>query len=158
MRKHSQLPMHGHRNGWGMLTRCPELGIAFPAYQKLWRLAGADHLHVNGLQNKFWEPDDSVITSLHACLTPLFGGYLAMPVISSGQWAGQAPETYRRAGTTDLMYLCGGGIMGHPGGPTAGVTSIRQAWEAAVQGIPLGAYAQSHRELREAIEKYGSLR
>ena len=159
MRRHSQLPIHGHRNGWGMFTRCQELGIAFPAYQKLWRLAGVDHLHVNGLQNKFWEPDDSVVASLHACLTPLFPGmandYVAMPVVASGQWAGQAPETYRRAGTADLMHLAGGGIMAHPGGPAAGVASMRQAWEAAMQDIPLEAYARNHVELREAIKKFG---
>ncbi len=159
MRRHSRLVIHGHRNGWGMFTRCPELGIAFPAYQKLWRLAGVDHMHVNGLQNKFWEPDDSVVASLHACLTPLFSGtgkaYLAMPVVASGQWAGQAPETYRRAGGTDLIHLAGGGIMAHPGGPGAGVASMRQAWEAAIQGIPLETYAREHRELREAIEKFG---
>ena len=35
VRRHSQLPIHGHRNGWGMLTRCPYLGIDFRAYQKL---------------------------------------------------------------------------------------------------------------------------
>jgi len=162
MRRHSQLVIHGHRNGWGMLTRCPELGIAFPAYQKLWRLAGVDHMHVNGLQNKFWEPDDSVVASLHACLTPLFSGgqrdYLAMPIVASGQWAGQAPETYRRAGTTDLIHVAGGGIMAHPGGPAAGVASMRQAWEAAVQGIPLETYAQEHPELQQAITKFGGLR
>jgi len=75
----------------------------FTAYQKLWRLAGVDHLHVNGLMNKFCEPDDSVIRSIKACLTPMLGGYLAMPVVSSGQWSGQAPETYRRTETLDLI-------------------------------------------------------
>lgn len=159
LRQHSQLPIHGHRNGWGMYTRCPALGIAFSAYQKFWRLAGVDHLHVNGLQNKFWEPDDSVVTSIHACRTPLFPrpyeDYLVMPVVSSGQWAGQAPETYRLAWTVDLMFLAGGGIMAHPGGPAAGVTAIRQAWEAAIAGIPLSDHAQTHTELRQAIEKYG---
>lgn len=158
LRKHSQLPIHGHRNGWGMYTRCPALGIAFTAYQKLWRLAGVDHLHVNGLQNKYWEPDESVVKSIHACQKPMLGGYAVMPVLSSGQWARQAPETYRRAGTVDLMYLAGGGIMAHPSGRSAGVTAIRQAWEAAVQGVPLEEYAKEHCELREAIEKYGGLR
>jgi ribulose-bisphosphate carboxylase large chain len=67
LRRHSQLPIHGHRNGWGMFTRCPQLGIEFTAYQKLWRLAGVDHLHVNGLQNKFWEPDDSLFAPLNRC-------------------------------------------------------------------------------------------
>ena len=40
-----------------------------------------------------------------------------LPVLSSGQWAGLAPETYRQTGTTDLLVLAGGGIHGHPGGP-----------------------------------------
>ena len=35
-----ELAIHGHRNGWGMMNRHPLLGIEFPAYQKLWRLAG----------------------------------------------------------------------------------------------------------------------
>ena len=158
LRNRCALPIHGHRNGWGMLTRHPHLGIAFTAYQKLWRLAGVDHLHVNGLQNKFWEPDDSVVRSIQSCLTPLLGGYPIMPVVSSGQWGGQAPDTYRRTQTVDLMYVAGGGIMAHPGGPAAGVTALRQAWEAAVSGVPLEQYAQAHQELRQTLEKFGKAR
>lgn len=158
LRKHSQLPIHGHRNGWGMLTRHPYLGMSFKVYQKLWRLLGADHIHVNGLNNKFWEPDDSVVASIKACLTPMFGGYEIMPVLSSGQWGGQAPETYRQVGSVDLMYLAGGGIMAHPGGPAAGVAAIRQAWEAAVAGVGLEAHAEAHPELRGALEKFGGAR
>jgi ribulose 1,5-bisphosphate carboxylase large subunit-like protein len=80
----------------------------------------------------------------------------AMPVISSGQWGGQAPETYRRTGTTDVMYVAGGGIMAHPMGPAAGLRALQQAWEAAVEGIPLGEYARTHPELKEAIRTFGS--
>ena len=139
------LPIHGHRNGWGMYYRHPALGMEFTAYQKLWRLAGVDHLHVNGLKNKFCESDESVVRSIKACLTPMFGGYLAMPVVSSGQWGGQAEETFRQTQTLDLMYLAGGGILAHPGGPAAGVAAIRQAWEAAVAGVPLEEYARGTR-------------
>jgi len=156
LRSHCQLPIHGHRNGWGAFTRCPYLGIEFMAYQKLWRLAGVDHLHTNGLRNKFWEPDESVIRSARACLKPFLGGYQIMPVLSSAQWAGQAPDTYRALGCVDLMYLCGGGIMGHPGGIRAGVTSVLQGWEAALTGKPLEEHAQDHEELRQAIEMYGT--
>ena len=155
LRSRSSLPIHGHRNGWGMLTRCPQLGIAFPAYQKLWRLAGVDHIHVNGLANKFWEPDESVVRSIRACLAPLLGGFRCMPVISSGQWGGQAPETYRRAQSIDVMYLAGGGIMAHPAGPAAGVAAIRQAWAAAVSGVDLYEYALDHAELQQSLEKFG---
>jgi len=155
LRRHSRLPIHGHRNGWGMLTRCAALGMEFSAYQKIWRLAGVDHFHVNGLDNKFWEPNDSVVRSIQACLTPLFGGYTVMPVVSSGQWGGQAPETYLRTGTVDLLYLAGGGILAHPGGSMAGVRALRQAWEAAIAGVPLEEYAAEHAELAQAIEKFG---
>lgn len=157
VRRRSALPIHGHRNGWGMLTRYPYLGMGFRAYHKFWRLAGADHLHTNGLRNKFFESDDSVVDSARACLTPMFGGYVVMPVLSSGQWAGQAPDTYRRIGSADLLYLCGGGILAHPGGIAAGVASVRQGWEAALAGQPLEEWAERHAELRQAIESYGRL-
>lgn len=157
LRKHSQLPIHGHRNGWGMFTRSPYLGIEFAAWHKIWRLAGVDHMHCNGLRNKFWEPDESFITSARACLQPMFADkpYVAMPVIASAQWAGQAVDTYREVGSADLMYVCGGGIVGHPDGITAGVLSVRQAWEAAMQGVALDEYAKTHVELRRALENFG---
>lgn len=154
LRQHSQLPIHGHRNGWGALTRHPLLGFDYRGFQKFWRLAGADHLHVNGIRNKFTESDASVIASARECLTPMLGGYTVMPVFSSGQSAEQAPDTYAALGSVDLMYLAGGGIMAHPSGPAAGVASLIQSWEAAVQGIPLAEYAKSHAALRQALERY----
>lgn len=152
---HSQLPVHGHRNGWGMFDRSPLLGIGFSAYQKIWRVAGVDHLHTNGIRNKFCETDESVLASIRACLEPLFDGYPVMPVLSSGQWAGQAKDTYDQIQSTDLMYLCGGGIVGHPSGIEAGVKSIQQAWEAALKCVPLEDYALEHVELKEALGFYG---
>lgn len=155
LRKHCQLPIHGHRNGWGMLTRFPGLGIEFRAYQKIWRAIGIDHLHINGIQNKFWESDDSVMRSLEALREPLWSGYDVLPVISSGQWGGQAPETWRRGKTKDLLYLAGGGIMAHPAGIAGGVRAIRQAWDAAYQGISLEDYARQHHELRQSLDTFG---
>ena len=148
------LAIHGHRNGWGMLNRHPLLGIEFPAYQKLWRLAGVDQIHVNGIGNKFWESDDSVVRSIEACLKPLLGGMPVLPVVSSGQWGGQAPETFRRTQTVDLLYMAGGGIMAHPHGPAAGVRSLRKWWEAAVEGLVTDA-AVKYPELQISIEKFG---
>jgi ribulose-bisphosphate carboxylase large chain len=159
LRRHSRLPIHGHRNGWGYLSRHPALGFDYPAYAKLYRLAGADHMHVNGIRNKFCEPDDSVVASARDCLTPMFErpgkGCEAMPVFSSGQWAGQAPDTFRALGSVDLIYACGGGIVAHPGGIAAGVCSVRQAWEAAVEGVPLEIYASGRPELAQALAQYG---
>ena len=148
------MPIHGHRNGWGAITRCDILGMEYQPYQVIWRIAGVDHMHVNGLRNKFCE-SDTVIASIKALRTPIFGGYHAMPVISSGQWAGQTVDTYRAIKTTDVMYLCGGGIVGHPDGIEAGVKSVIQAWQAALQGKSLEEMAIDHKELKQAFEFYG---
>lgn len=147
------LPIHAHRNGWGTLSRHPLLGWSYVAWQKIWRLAGADHMHVNGLQNKFAEADESVIASARACLTPLFADKpcRVMPVFSSGQSARQAPATYAALGSTDLIFAAGGGILAHPDGPAAGVAGLRAAWEAAVAAIPLEEYARQRPELRRAL-------
>jgi ribulose-bisphosphate carboxylase large chain len=154
----SELPIHGHRNQWGMYTRCPALGMSFTAYQKICRLAGSDHLHVNGLNSKFYEPNESVITSLRSVLSPMMNGYPAMPVLSSGQWAGTAINTYQSTQTVDVIHLAGGGILAHPDGPAAGAASMRQGWEAAVQGIDLYEYAEKHPELKGAIDKFSKIR
>jgi len=167
------LAIHGHRNGWGMLNRHPLLGIEFPAYQKLWRLAGVDQIHVNGIANKFWESDDSIVRSIEACLKPLFqfpslegsgvgsarlqrdNSCSILPVVSSGQWGGQAPETYRRTKTVDLLYMAGGGIMAHPDGPAAGVRSLRKWWEAAVEGLTMEQAASKYPDLKRSVDKFG---
>jgi len=150
-----QLAIHGHRNGWGMLTRHPLLGIAFKAYQKIWRLAGVDQLHVNGIQNKFWESDDSVVESIQSCLTKMYSHKTVLPVVSSGQWGGQAPETYRRTQTIDLLYMAGGGIMAHPLGAAAGVMALHQAWNAAMNGMSIEEAAALYPELAKSVEKFG---
>lgn len=157
LRGHSQLPIHGHRNGWGAFTRHPGLGFAFPAYQKLWRLAGVDQLHVNGIRSKFCESDASVIESAQACLAPWAGLNPLMPVSSSGQWAGQAPDLYAALASDDVMHLAGGGIIGHPDGIAAGMTSMREGWEAAKAGVSLERYAESHPALRRALVHFGKL-
>ena len=155
LRRTTGLPVHGHRNGWGALTRHGSLGFSFIAYQKFWRLAGVDQLHVNGLRNKFWEPDASVVASARACLRPLGTTRPVLPVFSSAQSAVQARDTYQALGSTDLMYICGGGIMGHPDGVAAGVASVVEAWSAAVEGVPATERALGHVALRRALETFG---
>ena len=149
-------PIHAHRNGWGYLSRAPMLGWSFTAWQKIWRLAGADHMHVNGIANKFSEPDDSVVESARACLTPLFPERpaLAMPVFSSGQTVRQVAPTYAALGATDLIFAAGGGVMAHPDGPAAGVASLREAWQAAITGSTLDRHAQRHPSLARALEAF----
>lgn len=158
LRRATPLALHGHRNGYGALSRHPQLGISFQAYQVLWRLAGVDHMHVHGLQGKFSQSDDEVVESARDCLSPLAPGLQdqVLPAFSSGQWAGTVPATYGAIATDDLLFMSGGGILAHPDGPEAGVASLRQAWAAARAGISLPDYAREAAELRRALEFFGA--
>lgn len=154
LRRHTDLAIHAHRNGYGALARHPMLGISFQPYQALWRLAGVDHMHVYGLDSKFVQSNEEVVESAAECLRPLASSLedAVMPAFSSGQWAGTVPQTYAATGTTDLLFMAGGGVLAHPMGPAAGVASIRQAWVATIAGRPLDQAAQSAPELAAAIK------
>lgn len=151
--RHSDLPIHAHRCGWGYLSRHPALGWSYAAWSKLWRVAGADHMHVNGLANKFCEDDDSVLTSARAQITPVWPDKpcIAMPVFSSGQTVLQAARTWQGLGSADLIHAVGGGIMGHPDGPEAGVHALRVAWDAAMAGDTIDSRAASDPALARAV-------
>ncbi|MEM3182548.1 MAG: RuBisCO large subunit C-terminal-like domain-containing protein, partial [Fervidicoccaceae archaeon] len=56
----------------------------------------------------------------------------------------------------DIVIQIGGGTIGHPDGPAAGARAVRQAMEAAMSGIPLQEYAREKKELRRALEKWGT--
>jgi ribulose-bisphosphate carboxylase large chain len=160
LRRHTDLAIHGHRNGFGMFARHPALGIDFQPYALLWRLAGVDHMHVHGLNGKFAQANEEVIQSARDCLTPLADPAdtkdVVMPAFSSGQWAGTLPATLDVVPSGDLMFMCGGGILAHPGGPAAGVASVRQAWAAWRSGQSLDKAARQAPALRQALEFFGA--
>lgn len=157
LRRNTDLALHGHRNGFGAFSRHPALGIGFDAYQALWRLTGVDHMHVHGLGGKFAQPDTEVIDGARASLTALGGtDDRVLPAFSSGQWAGTVPMTYAAVATTDLLFMAGGGIMAHPGGPASGVESIREAWRAVVAGEDLALAARTNTPLAEALARFGT--
>lgn len=154
LRSYSQVPIHGHRTMFGSIGRSEQVGIAFKVWQKLVRLCGADHLHTNGISNKFYETDAEVLEAISDVRRPLLSLTPTVPVLSSGQWAGLAHDTYAATGTTDMLVLAGGGIHGHPLGSAAGVESMRVAWNAAENGIPLETMSRDNAALRVAIDTF----
>jgi 2,3-diketo-5-methylthiopentyl-1-phosphate enolase len=55
----------------------------------------------------------------------------------------------------DMIFLAGGGMLGHPMGYTAGAKAFRQAIDAAMAGIDLAVAAKQQPELRSALETWG---
>ncbi|GHC75597.1 RuBisCO large subunit C-terminal-like domain-containing protein [Limoniibacter endophyticus] len=160
LRRSTDLVLHGHRNGYGAFSRHEALGIGFSAYQTLWRLAGVDHMHVHGLKGKFAQPDAEVIEGAQACLSKLTPDGIddrVLPAFSSGQWAGTVPATWDAIKSEDVLFMAGGGVMGHPGGPSAGIESIREAFAAMRAGETLEKRAQTAASLREALDFFGAV-
>ena len=157
LRRHTPLAVHAHRNGYGAMSRHPALGMGFQAYQTLWRLAGVDHVHVHGLQGKFAQADEEVLHSAQDCQRRLSARAddRVMPAFSSGQWAGTVAPTWAALRSEDLLFMSGGGFLAHPGGPQAGVLSIRQAWTAMREGVELEAFARHAPELAQAMAFFG---
>lgn len=157
LRRHTPLAIHGHRNGYGALSRHPLLGFSFQAWQTLWRLAGVDHMHVHGLQGKFSQTDEEVIESARDTLAPLAEGIddRVLPAFSNGQWAGTVPATWDSVRSNDLLFMSGGGILAHPDGAAAGVASLQEAWDAVQRGQTLSDRAARSPALRRSIEFFG---
>ncbi len=73
-----------------------------------------------------------------------------MPVSSAGNRPASIGANIKTLGT-DMMFLAGGGIHGHPDGSTAGARAMMQAARAALSGVPLDQAAREHSELQRAL-------
>jgi len=164
------LAIHAHRAMHAAFTRLPFHGISMFVLAKLLRVVGVDQLHVGTpevgkleakkldvlynvrvLREERFDPMEGDETKL-----PMSFYHIkpAFPVASGGLHPGTVPQVIESMGV-DVVIQVGGGVIGHPDGPLAGAMAFRQAVEATVKGIPIEAYAESHKELRRALEKWG---
>ena len=93
--------------------------------------------------------------SFFDCMTPIFSpADRPLPVVCSGQWGGQAVETYERTGrtSTSCIWAAAASTATRRAGGRRAAT--RQAWAAAEAGVPWRR-AQDHPELAATIEKFG---
>ena len=159
LRHHTPLAIHAHRNGFGAMSRHPSLGMEFQAYHALYRLSGIDHMHVHGIGGKFVDTAEEVTDATRACLQPLSKGGpddRVIPAFSSGQWAGTLPLAQEAAQGSDYMFMCGGGILAHPDGPSAGIASLQEAYEAVIAGQSLAKVTATRPSLAAAMQFFGS--
>ncbi|MCX8093408.1 MAG: RuBisCO large subunit C-terminal-like domain-containing protein [Candidatus Goldbacteria bacterium] len=151
--KHTQVPIHCHRDFAVSTFRSPYIGITSYVFTKLTRLAGGDQIQCGGISGYLYEDDSEVLKSFDACLENLGNIKKSLPVSSGGMWAGTLPINLRKIKHNNFMFLSGGGIFGHPDGGYAGVKSILSAYEAIKKGIKLEKYNCEY--LQKAIKKFG---
>ncbi len=167
------LAIHAHRAFHAAFTRNPLHGVAMFVLAKLYRLVGVDQLHIGTPEVGKLEAKVRDVVN-HACVLresiykpdpddafhveqPWYYIKPVFPVSSGGLHPGNLPEVIKTLGT-DIVIQVGGGVLGHPDGPRAGAIAVRQAIEATLRGIPLEEYAETHRELKRALEKWGRSR
>ena len=148
-----KVPIHVHRTMHGAFTKDPRHGINILVLSKLVRMVGGDALHIGTLgvgKMAAGAHDDS---NLKACLGDDVPYKTVMPVCSGGVHPSLVADIIARSGM-DVQIQAGGGVAGHPGGVRAGAMAMSQAVHAAYEGIPAAEYAESHPELRIALERW----
>ena len=146
-----KLVIHAHRAGHAAFTKNPKHGIAMRAIAKVSRIIGVDQLHVGTVVGKMSENREEVLENIDALKAEMDGLKPVLPVASGGLHPRLVPALMETFGK-DFVIQAGGGIHGHRDGTCAGAMAMRQAVDAAMQGIQLEEYAKTHKELKVALE------
>ncbi len=136
-----------------MLALLP--AINFPVLSKICRLCGADMI----LTPSIWSsipvasPEECLRVSqtLHA---PFYHIKPIFPMPGAGIYPGAVPPMLEENGP-DMIFMAGGGMLGHPMGYTAGAMAFRQAIDAAMAGVALDVAAKDKPELLAALKTWG---
>ncbi|XVH31899.1 type III ribulose-bisphosphate carboxylase [Haloferacaceae archaeon DSL9] len=148
------LAIHAHRAMHAAFDRLPTHGVSMRVLAQLGRLCGVDQLHTGTADLGKLANEDTV--GINEWLYgDLYGLKDVLPMASGGLHPGLVPELVERCGT-NIGIQAGGGVHGHPDGTHAGAKALRQAVDATVAGESLESYADSHPELRTAIDKWGT--
>nr|WCC58493.1 ribulose-1,5-bisphosphate carboxylase/oxygenase large subunit [Plastid transformation vector pLEVpotRr] len=157
--------LHYHRAGHGAVTS-PQSKRGYTAFVhcKMARLQGASGIHTGtmGFGKMEGESSDRAIAYMltqDEAQGPFYrqswGGMKACtPIISGGMNALRMPGFFENLGNANVILTAGGGAFGHIDGPVAGARSLRQAWQAWRDGVPVLDYAREHKELARAFESF----
>ena len=153
LRKHTKVPLIGHFPFIAAFSRLEKYGVHSRVITKLQRLAGLDAVIMPGFGNRMMTPEQEVRENIEECLNVMGSLKRSLPVPGGSDSALTLDTVFRKVGSVDFGFVPGRGIFGHPMGPKAGASSIRQAWKAIERGIPLDSYAETCPELRAMLGK-----
>jgi ribulose-bisphosphate carboxylase large chain len=158
LRKHATVPLIAHFPFIAAFSRLAGYGVHSRVMTRLQRLAGFDVVIMPGFGSRMMTPEQEVLDCVRACLEPMGPIKPVLPVPGGSDSAATLETVYRKIGSVDFGFVPGRGVFGHPMGPRGGGASIRQAWEAIRQGIPVADHAATHPELAAALEAFGPRR
>ncbi len=176
------LALHAHRAMHGAMTRDKYQGISMNVIAKCARLVGVDILHIGtanvgklvGSAQEVLEIEEEITTEcehhlhhqLHHTLVKAHPELHTLeqdwckiksvfPCSSGGLHPFIVDKVMNKLGI-NIMLQIGGGIHGHPSGSYAGAKAMREAVEAYMDGIPLKDAARTSKELKQALDYWGT--
>jgi ribulose-bisphosphate carboxylase large chain len=156
LRRHATVPIVSHFPFIAAFSRVPVHGVHSRVLTRLQRLAGCDVIIMPGFGGRMMTPEHEVRENLEACLDPMGPIKPALPVPGGSDSAATLERVHRLVGHADFGFVSGRGVFGHPQGPTAGARSLRQAWSAIADGVPVAERAASQPELAAALAAFGA--
>ena len=144
------------------------------ALAKSARLVGVDNIHIGTAVGKLVSPREEVLAieteieqleieqamvskKEHILKQEWHNIKPVLAVSSGGLHPGLVPYVMDMLGK-DIVLQLGGGIHGHPNGTKAGAVALRQAIDAASSNVSLKEHAKSHKELKAALDTWGTER
>lgn len=166
-----KMAIHGHRAMHATFTRNLKHGISMLLFEKLMKLIGVDQIHTGTVIGKL-SGDEKEILAMEKMLAknqvseiknlrmPQKWNHIkpVLPVSSGGLHPGILEKIFDIYKTTNIGVQIGGGTLGHPDGIESGARAVMQAIGAYKQEISVKEYAKNHKELRRALEKWGTMR
>ena len=150
-----KVPILYHPCSSGPMVAPEKGGLTFPLFAKLARISGADIMVLYTYLGKFvGATKDGNLQVLAQTRCALQGKRTTACLLGGGSHPGLVPLLLESFGP-DTIIGAGGAVHGHPNGSRAGAKAMRQAIDAAMNGIPLREHAEKHSELRLALEKWG---
>jgi ribulose-bisphosphate carboxylase large chain len=166
------LAIHAHRAMHAAFDRSHIHGITMQFIAKLMRMIGVDSIHVGTVVGKLvgsrhevqdierevaskMLQEEDTKKSIHTLNQNWYHIKPTLPVSSGGLHPGIVPSVIKILGT-DIGLLVSGGIHGHPEGTRKGAMATIQAIESTMKGIDIYQYAKTHKELKTALNKWGT--
>lgn len=155
LRRHARVPLIAHFPVIAAMSRLPHFGVHTRVLTKLQRLAGFDVVIMPGFGPRMMTAEDEVLECIAACTEPMGPIKPALPVPGGSDSAATLERVHGKIGGPDFGFVPGRGVFGHPQGPTGGAASLRQAWQAIADGVPVRERAAEHPELAAALAAFG---
>ena len=159
------LAIHAHRAFHAAFDRNPNHGMSMKVLAEIARMQGVDQLHIGGLGKLAGDKTEVLNNykkiaqnSNEADLEVLEQNWHGMKNVLSVCSGGVHPGIIHRLIellSMDIAVQVGGGVLGHPDGTQSGAKALRQAIDAYMDNVSVKEYAESHTELRQALDMWG---